>query len=231
MVDNSEKITRIILKADEQQKNGNYSGAIELCLQALKLQQTESKELTAYKYMADINCMIALLFQKEGNYRSALKYYDEALNNCDSAQAGQEYKRSEIYNKKAGLYFEQGIYASALKNYLKALHFLEMISMPDSISLASTHNNIAMVYSEQGEYDHALEHYKKALEIIQYTKSDSTDIATTYNNMARVYSDQGDYDRALAYYEKALSIIEIPLSRVRRKESSSSLITLVMSCC
>ena len=54
MIDNSEKITQMLIEANELQENGNYEEALELCFQALELQQEEHFEIQTAAYLVDI---------------------------------------------------------------------------------------------------------------------------------------------------------------------------------
>ena len=152
---------------------------------------------------------LAWLYDNQGNYNEAMKFYNIALEIKEKILSKDHASTAATYNNIAGVYRAQGNYDEALKFYNMALKIFEKTLGKNHPDTATTYNSIAAVYRAQSNYNEALKFYNMAMDIREKLfGKDHSDTATTYNDIAGVYSDQGNYDKALKFYNMALRISE-----------------------
>lgn len=154
---------------------------------------------------------IASVYKEQGDFESALSYYNRAL---------EIFKKEEnsscisVYNSIASVYQELGNYDEAEEIYNKVLKIsIEGLGNDsldiNNIDVGITYNNLASILRQKKEYSKAIYQYENALTIFKENFHDEHPlIATTYSNLAIVYCDLGEYAHALEYYYQALSIRE-----------------------
>ncbi|CAF1541544.1 unnamed protein product, partial [Didymodactylos carnosus] len=146
---------------------------------------------------------IGLVYNDQGQYSQALKYYEQSLEIRLKTLGPNHSIVAITYNNIGGVYNDQGEYSQALKYYEQSLEIRLKILGPNHPSVAKTYNNIGTVYKDQGEYSQALKYYEQSLEIDLTTLGPNhPSVAITYNNIGTVYKDQGEYSQALKYYKK-----------------------------
>lgn len=89
------------------------------------------------------------LTNEQGEYASALEWYQKALRIRESVLGKDHPDTATTYNNIAGVYYAQGDYASALEWYSKALHVNESILGQNHPDTVTTYNNIATVHYAQ----------------------------------------------------------------------------------
>ena len=152
---------------------------------------------------------LANLYNNQGNYNEALKYYNLALEIKEKILGKDHPSTATTYNNMARVYKAQGNYDEALKYYNMALEIREKNLGKDHPSTATTYDNIAGVYKVLGSYDEALKCYNIALEIREEKLGkDHPSTGSTYNNIAGVYREQGNYDESLKFLNQASKICE-----------------------
>ena len=163
-----------------------HAAALERVAGALDL-QTET--------YAGMLHQMGYLTKKQGDYASALKWYQKALRIWERVLGTDHPDTATTYNNIGEVYRAQGDYASALEWYQKALRVKERILDTDHPSTATTYNNIALVYKARGNYASALDWYQKALHIFERALgTDHPFTATTYNNIALIYKVQAPWN-------------------------------------
>ena len=188
-------------------KNKDYSGAIKLCNEALKLNQNNSiaymrrgavyESLQNYgQALVDFNKAIELdpnnakAYTNRGNVYSSLQNYGQALVDFNKA--------IELDPNYAKAYTNRGIVYASLQNYGQALvDFNKAIELDPKYAAAYT--NRGNVYASLQNYGQALVEYTKAIEL------DSNN-AYAYNNRGFVYASLQNYGQALVDYNKAIEL-------------------------
>ncbi len=157
---------------------------------------------------------LACLYNNQGNYDEALKFFKMALVFCENMLGKAHPHTAKTYNNIGSIYKAKGEYDEAMKCYLIALAIREHILGNAHPDIATSYNNIGGLYQIQGNYDEALKFYKTALGIREYSLGkDHPSTATTYNNIGSVYQLQSNYNEALKYYNLALAIEENKLGK------------------
>jgi tetratricopeptide (TPR) repeat protein len=154
-----------------------------------------SEEEEAY-----IQHQLGNIHREKGLYKSALSFYEKALDIRNKEVANT--------NENIGLTYQyNGEYSNALSFHLETLRIREKCISLDDPAIASSYNNIGGVYNDIGDYSRALSFFQKTLEIDQKTlPPNHPDLATTYNNIGASHRRLGDLHSALVSYEKALEI-------------------------
>ncbi len=140
-----------------------------------------------------------------GNYRDALKHFDNAETRfsklLDHAPENASYRNglARAFASSGVAYSEESNYYLALEHYRKALKIYQEIGQQENI--AKAYNNIGVIYKSQQEYPKALDYLKKALEIQQ--KSNAEAAATTLVNIGVIYFETGNKPEAIRYYTRA----------------------------
>ncbi len=180
--------------------------------------QTVGK-LLSENYTSSINIglffhNLAILYNNQGNYDEALKYYNIALGIREKTLGKDHPDTAATYNNLAILYHDLGNYDKSLKYYEINLEICKKTLGKDHPSTAATYHNLAGLYRDLGNYDQALKYFKTALEINEKALGkDHPDTATTYNNLAGLYRILGKYDEAMKLLELARDIREKTLGK------------------
>ncbi len=139
--------------------------------------------------------------QDQGNYGSALIFFDKSLNLYH--HMGKFENTGDCYSYIGTTYYYQGEYSKALMFFDKGLQAYRKAQYKKGIS--SILNNMGGVYYYLGNYPKALDFYKQAV-IIQKEIGDEKITAATTQNIGGIYSKVKDYQNAVKYYDKAYSI-------------------------
>ncbi|CAF1580533.1 unnamed protein product, partial [Adineta ricciae] len=167
--------------------------------------QFGSREKNNAQTQSHINHQLGYVFSAKGDYKTALIYYEKALQGKVDAVGAEDSSLAPTYNNIAGVYQSLGDYPSALSSYHKTLSIEEKSLSTDDLALATTYGNIGLVHRLLADYKQALSFYERALAIREKTLPlNHPDLATTYGNISGLHQDMGDYSKALEYAQKAL---------------------------
>ncbi len=176
----------------------NYRQSLEYYEQALKL----FRELEDKEGIAAILNNTGLLFERQGDFATALKRYNEAsvlFSQVESAKPKLTLALLNIGN----VYYTLGRFDKALEYLSQALKNSE--SMSDSLGMAPCYNNIGNVYLSLREYKSAIQFYFKAEEIHK-SFDQKKKLSTVYNNIGEAYLGLDNIDEALKYNQLSLEI-------------------------
>jgi tetratricopeptide (TPR) repeat protein len=146
---------------------------------------------------------VGLIYDIQGNYAQALKYYFDALRLGE--KNGNPNTIAYIYSNIGNIYLTQQQFNRALAYYQKSLQ-LE-IQLKDSSGIAGSYNNIGIVYYYKGDIPRALDYYNRSL-LIRQSLKDSSQIALLLGNIGGIYFGENNYNKALDYFYKSLTIRE-----------------------
>lgn len=168
--------------------------------------------------MALIYNELGLLHDEQGDYASALIYYQKAIDIRREQLPPNHRSLSVSYNNIGEVQRQLGDYCNALDNHRKTLQIKQKILPPNDPSMATTYNNIGLANESLGEFATALSFYQKALNIKQkILPADHQELAITYNNIGELHRLMGNFSAALTNLEQAL---QIRLKKYRAKDSS-----------
>jgi tetratricopeptide (TPR) repeat protein len=182
---------------------GQYSAAMENYQKALAIGKSLEKEGFSSFLRSRAVGGIANVCNIEGNYKSALKYYAEALSIAE--KAGDKEGLATHLGNIGTVYKDQADYSKALDFFLRALRMNQ--ELKSNLDISRDLGNIGSIYFRQGDYPKALDYYHKALEIDE-PAGNKAGVARQQANLGCVYLQQGEYDNALAYFTKALNTLE-----------------------
>jgi len=145
--------------------------------------------------------IIGSLYEKQSDYKRAIKNYNYALK--ISTEANDSIVMANCFNSIGVAYWWQGNYALALENLVKSAEMEERLN--DQLGLADVYNNIGLIHKHMGNTSLAIEYFKKAIKV-EKEFGDKRSITPVYSNLANIYADQGNDSLAIKYYFEALEI-------------------------
>ncbi|MEN8248025.1 MAG: CHAT domain-containing tetratricopeptide repeat protein [Bacteroidota bacterium] len=139
------------------------------------------------------------LSQSKGDYQSAEKNYNEALNLAKTLYGGQSSQYADILLRLATLDKDLGHYQIAEPRFLEVSKIIASEQGTKHPNYASVDNNIGILYQQMGNYSKAEEKFQEAISIYEaaYGK-ESPDYVLSLENLATLYELKGDKDKALA---------------------------------
>ncbi|CAF4481319.1 unnamed protein product [Rotaria sp. Silwood2] len=143
----------------------------------------------------------------QGNYESALNYYQDSYNRLIKAVPSREGASSFVLNDIGSIYKIRGQYDTALDYFLRALKISETYS--NYYIMANILGNIGNIYRIKGDYDSALSYQIQCLHIREHNlPSVHKEIAKALTNIAVIYSDKDELNKALEYHQRSLKMNE-----------------------
>jgi len=144
-------------------------------------------------------------YRREGKYKKALKYYNEALNICKEhnfidAQMVSLNLAAVIFRRqediKSALDYHQSVISLASKIKIK--------SHNNKISLSIAENSLGNIYVALKQYKLAIGQFEKAIKT-QLDTQNLRGLAINYQNIGQANENLKLYDKALENYAKSLS--------------------------
>eukprot|EP00553_Chaetoceros_curvisetus_P012346 CAMPEP_0204642094 /NCGR_PEP_ID=MMETSP0717-20131115/51499_1 /ASSEMBLY_ACC=CAM_ASM_000666 /TAXON_ID=230516 /ORGANISM="Chaetoceros curvisetus" /LENGTH=566 /DNA_ID=CAMNT_0051662835 /DNA_START=48 /DNA_END=1749 /DNA_ORIENTATION=- len=155
---------------------------------------------------------IAAFFGENGDKRTSLDFYLEALEAYESADPNFDENIHDVKDYIARTYNNIGGNLEALGRYTEALEYhgkccvqFEEVYGKDHINTSASYFNIGAVKRKQEDYEGALEMFLKSVEIDERTNGTyHPDTANTYDYIGRTKQAMGDLDGALEMFNKNL---------------------------
>ncbi|MFC7772817.1 tetratricopeptide repeat protein [Flavobacterium sp. GCM10027622] len=143
------------------------------------------------------------IYEKNGFYSDALKYYNQILENYKTKKKDSLYV---IVNTKIGtIYKNTKQYKSAAGFYNEAITTSKQLKY--KIGLANSLSLLGANYEKQGDYLKALALENKSLTYLT-PKKHPFEVANVYENIGSIYEDLLELDKASLYFQKAYSIFK-----------------------
>ena len=188
--------------ADIYYNQKNYDKALELYLQALKLNPELKKDINSK--IAKIYISKAEKYYERKNLKQALNYYKKALAYTNNP--------AKIYPKIARIYEKLGDTKSAL------IYYQRLKSPEAKTKKAALYLKLANKEYKKGNYFVALRHYQKAISIEPSLRKNLRDrLSQIYIKIADQYYQQGKYNDALEFYKKAMAINPLISDKIEPK--------------
>lgn len=169
-------------EGNQKMKEGNFSAAIQLYDQALKIQKD-------YR----------ILYQK-GLAHRRMNQLDQAYNDLTEAlKLKPDFDLA--YNALGTLEFTRGNYESSINNFLKTLELTKNNQLKSQVmkNISLSYVKLADVQLKNAEYDKAIDNLKKAIQNDE--KNDAAYLALT-----KAYVESGKYEEAIAAADNALKV-------------------------
>lgn len=152
-------------------------------------------------YLSSTINNIGFIYDNEGDYVKAMKFYDESLKLSEKINDKKGMARSLV---NIGTIFEvRGEIDNAIKNFNKAAELQKEVG--DKHGMAYSLINLGLIYNHQGNVLKALDLYHSSLKIREEI-GDEEGAAISLNNIAFIYNHQGEVNKALETYNKVLKI-------------------------
>lgn len=189
----------------------NYSDSAQ---SALKRLMDDMTSLSDKRILLEIYEKLGGIYQRTGNYTTAMDFYFDALGILDSDKDIDEKRRLEYYSQiyrnisicfsynnfdKANLYQRKSI--AVAKEYLK--------KYPGDVSkkeLLYSQNNMGTLYLNYGKMSEAEKYYIQALALLRNMKGLEKTYCSIYNNMGIISYEKGERQKSLAYFNESLKL-------------------------
>jgi tetratricopeptide (TPR) repeat protein len=162
-----------------------------------------ANKLSDEKKVANLYHQIGSLYQRKGDFQSALTNLNNALTIHE--YQGNKIGIGQLLNDIGLIYRTWGKYDRALENYVKALKLFDEIGDVENGAMVS--NNIGQVYYYQENYEKSIEFFKKYLVANKRSKEPRA-YAGASNNIASAFMELGRLDDALEYYVRSMRIYD-----------------------
>ncbi len=171
--------------------------AIGKCREALAI----FREIKDIKGEGAVLNNIAMIFHNQGDFKSALMYYELSLKKRiivnDSAGVAAS------YNNIGNIYTDLGKYSTSLEYLLKGLTIREQL--PDTSAIANSYTNIASIYFLLSKYDLSYKYNEIAFNWYKIL-GNKDGVFQCYITFGAIHTHRMQPKIALDYYEKALAI-------------------------
>ncbi|NDV14676.1 CHAT domain-containing protein [Muricauda sp. TY007] len=164
---------------------------------------TTQNKVEYHTYRSKLLFCEASLFQADGNYKSAIEKYQNALQliDRDTAPKDNQY-RLNIYN---GLYHSlaySGDWQAALEKGTEGLTLMD--STIEKKSRADYIYDLGYINDRLDNFTEAIELYQQSIELYKtFEESKDFDLGLAYNNLATVYRRIGFFSERLKSFEQA----------------------------
>ncbi len=190
--------------ANFHKETNNNETAIEFYEKANLLgEKIDNKKKRDKKNISSANLSIGFIYEKQGEYEKALKYYTKSLD--ISRELADTNKIAQGLNNFGLIYKRLGNYDKALEYYQESLLLCEKANIKRGTSFCL--NNIGLIHKKQKNLDKALEYFEKSLEI-NISLKDTNSIGGANISIGKVYKEQKKYKKALKHFTKALNLFE-----------------------
>ncbi|WP_296705905.1 sensor histidine kinase, partial [Algoriphagus sp.] len=145
---------------------------------------------------------LGLVNRLQGNYSTALTYFESALEQFQS--------NVETQSSCLGPLFNIGVIHQIVGDYDKALkYFYQELDLRKELGIVqgsgNTLNSIGITLKKMGDYTRALSVYEEALQQ-SIAAGDSIDLSNIYNNMGTVKEQLGNNEGAFIDYQLSLAL-------------------------
>ena len=154
----------------------------------------------------NFNFTAGLFYKKQGNYKDALPYMINSLN--DNIATDKKYNTSGTKTSVAGqylnignTYMDMGSFKDALQYHLKALTIFEETGNNRGISFCN--QSIGSDFINLGQYKEAIPYIAKSI-AIKKELNDKRGVAIATGQYGLIYKGLGDYDKAVVYFNDAI---------------------------
>ena len=195
----SQRLPLYVRMAGSQEKVGLTKDAIVSWNKVLKI----TDETNDLKSKGTTLNNISQIFQDQGDYDTALKYLENALeilkriNDFDG--------QSTTLNNIATVYYTQGYYEKALEYFEQTLSIVQHTG--DFPLKAITLSNISFIYKVRGEFFTAIDFLEQSLSIMRKIGHSSGE-AKTLINISQIYGELGDLERCYDFFQLSLQIMQ-----------------------
>ncbi len=164
---------------------------------------------------ANYNLAAGLFYKKQGNYKAALPFMFNSLNDYLAAdklhtEPGLRTSIAGQYLNIGNTYMDMGDYITALQNHLKSLKIFEELENKRGISFCN--QSISSDFLNLGQYNEAIPYTAKSI-ALKKELNDKRGVIISTAQYGSINKGLGQYDKAIEYFNEALqSFHELKLS-------------------
>lgn len=176
---------------------GNYTQALELNIQKLKLEEKRNNP----RSLASVIMNIGIVYVYQGEYRKALDYYtkaDSIINKFDVT----DFKYSIVLNL-GDVYDRLNISDTALIYFNKSLKIANELN--DNSRIGKSHTGLGHSYLKLGSYQQSLLNYQNGITHLLIANDDETYCEATLG-LAKLYLQTGNLDSSGYFAERSYSV-------------------------
>ena len=182
-------------------KIGNYSRALELNIEKLKLEEKRNKP----RNLATVHIAIGVIYREQEEYRKALEYYSKAdsvirENNIENLKYYIALNIGDAYNLL-------GISDSAFSYFNKSLELAKAFPEKDLVEdfIGTSMTGLGHCYLKLGSYENSLINYQTAITYLQSANDDEILCEATLG-LANLYKQLNKHDSAAYYATLSVSL-------------------------
>ena len=155
---------------------------------------------------ANFNLAAGLFYKKQGNYKEALPYMINALNNYiaidkKNTEQGTRTSIAGQYLNIGNTYMDMGDYKNALQYHLNGLKVFEELENKRGISFCN--QSLSNDFFNLGQYKDAIPYTAKSM-ALKKELNDKRGVGISTAQYGSIYKGLGNYDKAIAYFNDAL---------------------------
>jgi CHAT domain-containing protein/lipopolysaccharide biosynthesis regulator YciM len=186
--------------------NSRYEDAFKFLKKALDLQKNSDNPDPLF--IADITNNLAFVSQEIGDYASAKKYHEAALETKTQLLGKSSIGYAAAIANYATFLFQTGSFHQAEDKFLEALAILESNVGKESKLVIEQQLNLAMVYQSMRRLKESLAAYQTVINYYQNSAKEDEMLANALMGKAFCLHALGDTTTALTTAEKSLQINE-----------------------
>ncbi|MFD2531782.1 tetratricopeptide repeat protein [Gracilimonas halophila] len=188
------------LKAQIYAGVNNYPEALEWYQKALDI----AYELEMQNAIFVITSNISSVFTEAGEYESALRYIQYALNVIKRGFDVELEEQARLYANAGVSHRRLGQLENAEASYMKSLEISQSNNF--LMLIAQNYSNLGNIYKDKGEYNLALDSYNKSLEVSKANGMKFGEIVN-YINKGGTFRLMQDFEQALDNLLKAENLL------------------------
>lgn len=179
----------------------NFDSSEEWCDKVLSVVDSESTDsLSGYRYKGNAYNLKGVLWQKKGEYATAIEHLLKALNSYESINALQNI--ATVYINISENFRFMKDFEKAMDYNIRAEEFLRAENLFGH-QLNTVLQNRGNIYNNEGNFEEALNMFKNTLDSAKL-HNDQGNIDNALNNLGVSYEEMGRDGEALEYYFRAL---------------------------
>ena len=202
---------RLLLQGQDLRDMGNYSQALDKCLQALKIMEPLKKDhllgmcwlhiANVYQQMGGTSMTEVYVDKGIGYSRMAYRFFVDTHDT--SGMTNSLNMLGVLFRDKARNFNHLWYYDTAFADYTAAIQLLDLSGGPAS-RREQLYNNISQVYLEyKNDPPSALEYLFKAVDLAG-AAHDTNSLTYNYGNISHAYERERNYPQAIDYARKML---------------------------
>eukprot|EP00058_Branchiostoma_floridae_P015085 XP_002600573.1 hypothetical protein BRAFLDRAFT_70050 [Branchiostoma floridae] len=158
--------------------------------------------------------LIGYAYNRMGDYRNGISYYEQALKMCRSIYGhGTAHPDiASLFNSIGSAWSQLGDNKKSISYHEQALQMYKSLCDQDKANphIATSLDNLGLAWHRLGDYRKSLHYHEQALQmnrIIYGQRTASPEISNSLYKLGISWSHLGDHNKAISYHEQALQML------------------------